>query len=74
MGEENIAAAYEAPPPVRRLGRTLHRHRRLRIGLIQLAYVVGGIVLGLVLPRIPWGSRYRAPRRPRCCSQWERVS
>jgi len=60
MGEENIAAAYETPPPVRRLGRTLHRHRRLRIGLIQLAYVAGGIVLGLVLPRIPVG--FTVPR------------
>jgi uncharacterized membrane protein len=60
MGEENIAAAYEAPPAVRRLGRTLHRHRRLRIGLIQLAYVAGGIVLGLVLPRIPVG--FTVPR------------
>jgi len=60
MGEENIAAAYEAPPAARRLGRTLYRHRRLRIGLIQLAYVAGGIVLGLVLPRIPAG--FTVPR------------
>jgi uncharacterized membrane protein len=60
MGEENIAAAYEAPPAARRLGRTLYRHRRLRIGLIQLAYVAGGIVLGLVLPRIPVG--FTVPR------------
>jgi uncharacterized membrane protein len=60
MGAENIAAAYETPPPARGLGRTLHRHRRLRIGLIQLAYVVGGVVLGLVLPRIPVG--FTVPR------------
>jgi uncharacterized membrane protein len=60
MGAENIAAAYETPPPVRRLGRTLRRHRRLRTGLIQLAYVVGGVALGLALPRIPVG--FTVPR------------
>jgi uncharacterized membrane protein len=60
MGEESIAAAYEAPTGRRRLGRTLHRHRRLRVGLTQLAYVAGGIVLGLVLPRIPVG--FTVPR------------
>jgi hypothetical protein len=47
-------------PATRRLGRTLRRHRRLRIGLTQLAYVVGGIVVGLVLPRIPVG--FTVPR------------
>ncbi len=45
---------------MRMLGRTLHRHRRLRIGLTQLAYVVAGIVLGLVVPRIPMG--FTVPR------------
>jgi uncharacterized membrane protein len=52
--------AFEEAPAVRRLGRTLRRHRRLRIGLIQLAYVVGGIALGLALPRIPVG--FTVPR------------
>ena len=52
--------AFEGVPAARRLGRTLRRHRRLRIGLIQLAYVVGGIALGLVLPRIPVG--FTVPR------------
>jgi uncharacterized membrane protein len=60
MGEESIAAAYEAPTGRRRLGRTLRRHRRLRTGLIQLAYVVGGVALGLALPRIPVG--FTVPR------------
>jgi uncharacterized membrane protein len=50
--------AFDEAP--RGLGRTLHRHRRLRIGLIQVAYVVAGIVLGLVLPRIPVG--FTVPR------------
>jgi uncharacterized membrane protein len=52
--------AFEGAPATRRLGRTLRRHRRLRIGLTQLAYVVGGIALGLVLPRIPVG--FTVPR------------
>jgi uncharacterized membrane protein len=60
MGEESIAAAYEAPTGRRRLGRALRRHRRLRTGLIQLAYVVGGVALGLALPRIPVG--FTVPR------------
>jgi len=44
----------------RMLGRTLHRHRRLRIGLTQLAYVAAGVVVGLVVPRIPVG--FTVPR------------
>jgi uncharacterized membrane protein len=52
--------AFEGAPAARRLGRTLRRHRRLRITLIQLAYVVGGIALGLALPRIPVG--FTVPR------------
>ena len=52
--------AFEEAPAARRLGRTLRRHRRLRITLIQLAYVVGGIALGLALPRIPVG--FTVPR------------
>lgn len=51
---------FGGAPPARRLGRTLRRHRRLRIGLIELAYVVGGIAVGLVLPRIPVG--FTVPR------------
>jgi uncharacterized membrane protein len=56
----NSRGAYEGAPSVRMLGRTLHRHRRLRIGLMQLAYVVAGVVLGLVVPRIPVG--FTVPR------------
>ena len=52
-------AGQEAPSP-RMLGRTLHRHRRLRIGLMQLAYVAAGVVLGVVVPRIPIG--FTVPR------------
>jgi uncharacterized membrane protein len=52
--------AFEKAPAVHGLGRTLRRHRRLRIGLIQLAYVAGGIALGLVLPRIAVG--FTVPR------------
>jgi uncharacterized membrane protein len=52
--------AFEEAPAARRLGRTLRRHRRLRITLIQLVYVVGGIALGLALPRIPVG--FTVPR------------
>jgi uncharacterized membrane protein len=60
VGVETGGDAFEGVPAARRLGRTLHRHRRLRIGLIQLAYVVGGIALGLLLPRIPVG--FTVPR------------
>jgi uncharacterized membrane protein len=59
MDPENGGGAF-AEAPVRSLGRTLHRHRRLRIGLTQLAYVAAGIALGLVLPRIPVG--FTVPR------------
>jgi hypothetical protein len=55
MSAEFSGGAYEEAPAVRRLGRTLHRHRRLRIGITQLAYVVVGIALGIVVPRIPVG-------------------
>jgi uncharacterized membrane protein len=60
MSADSGGDAFEGAPAVRRLGRTLRRHRRLRIGLIQLAYVVGGIAVGLVLPRIPVG--FTVPR------------
>ena len=60
MGVETGGDAFEGAPAARRLGRTLRRHRRLRISLIQLAYVVGGIALGLALPRIPVG--FTVPR------------
>jgi uncharacterized membrane protein len=56
----NSGGAYEAAQSVPMLGRTLHRHRRLRIGLTQLAYVAAGVVLGLVVPRIPVG--FTVPR------------
>jgi uncharacterized membrane protein len=60
LNVESGGDAFEKTPAVRGLGRTLRRHRRLRIGLIQLAYVVGGIALGLALPRIPVG--FTVPR------------
>ena len=56
----NSGGAGEEAPDVRMLGRTLHRHRRLRIGLMQLAYVAAGVVLGVVVPRIPIG--FTVPR------------
>jgi uncharacterized membrane protein len=60
MSTESGGDAFEKAPAVRGLGRTLRRHRRLRIGLIQLVYVAGGIALGLLLPRIPVG--FTVPR------------
>jgi uncharacterized membrane protein len=60
MAEGNVTGTYEESPAVRGLGRTLHRHRRLRAGLTQLVYVLAGIALGLVLPRIPVG--FTVPR------------
>jgi uncharacterized membrane protein len=60
LSAESGGDAFEKTPPARGLGRTLRRHRRLRVGLIQLAYVVGGIALGLALPRIAVG--FTVPR------------
>ena len=60
MSTQSGGDAFDEAPAARRLGRTLRRHRRLRITLIQLAYVVGGIALGLALPRIPVG--FTVPR------------
>lgn len=60
MSAKSGGDAFERVPAGRRMGRTLRRHRRLRIGLIQLAYVVGGIALGLALPRVPVG--FTVPR------------
>ncbi len=60
MSTQSGGDAFEEAPAARRLGRTLRRHRRLRITLIQLVYVVGGIALGLALPRIPVG--FTVPR------------
>ena len=60
MNTDSGADEFAATRPVRTLGRTLHRHRRLRIGITQLAYVVVGIALGIVLPRIPVG--FTVPR------------
>ncbi|HTX70655.1 MAG TPA: DUF2254 family protein [Thermoleophilia bacterium] len=45
-------AAYADARSVRKLGRGLRRRRRLRIGVTQLFYVVVGVVLGLLIPRI----------------------
>ena len=41
--------------PVRRLGRGLHRRRRLRIGLTQLCYTAAGAALGLLVPLVHIG-------------------
>ncbi len=60
MNETSSGGAYAEAPPVRSLGRTLRRHRRLRVGLIQLAYVVAGLAVGLLVPRIPVG--FTVPR------------
>ncbi|MCU0971283.1 MAG: DUF2254 domain-containing protein [Gammaproteobacteria bacterium] len=60
MGAETGGDAFEGASATRALGRTLRRHRRLRVNLTQLAYVVGGIALGLALPRIPVG--FTVPR------------
>jgi uncharacterized membrane protein len=42
-------------PPVRRLGRALGRHRRMRAGLTQLVYLCAGVGLGLVVPHVSFG-------------------
>ena len=47
-----MPAAYSKARPVRRLGRALHRRRRLRAGLTQLLYVLAGVALGLLIPHI----------------------
>jgi uncharacterized membrane protein len=46
-------AAYVRERPIHKLGRGLRRRRRLRIGITQLFYVVVGVGLGLLIPRIP---------------------
>jgi uncharacterized membrane protein len=60
MSAEQNLGAYTGTPPVRRLGRTLRRHRRLRIGFTQLVYVVAGFALGLAIPHVPIG--FTVPR------------
>lgn len=55
MAAENVTGAYEQGPAAPRLGRTLHRHRRLRAGLKQLVYVLVDIALGLVTAAHPRG-------------------
>jgi len=57
---DNGAGEFVTTRPARKLGRTLHRHRRLRVGITQLAYVAFGIALGIVVPRIPVG--FTVPR------------
>src|SRR5438067_1575224 len=42
--------------PTRRLGGTLRRRRRLRAGIVQLTYVAGASVLGMIVPRIAVGA------------------
>jgi uncharacterized membrane protein len=53
--ETAAGTAYTETRPVRRLGRGLRRRRRLRVGITQLFYVLAGLALGLLLPRISVG-------------------
>lgn len=53
-------SAYGKTRPARRLGRALHRRRRLRAGITQLCYVLAGVALGLLIPRIEVG--FTVPR------------
>jgi uncharacterized membrane protein len=55
VSAETGPAAYAETRPVRKLGRALRRRRRLRVGITQLFYVLAGVALGLLLPRIPVG-------------------
>ena len=55
LSAEAGPAAYAEARPVRKLGRALRRRRRLRVGLTQLVYVLAGVALGLLLPRITVG-------------------
>ena len=55
MSAEAGPAAYAETRPVRKLGRALRRRRRLRVGITQLFYVLAGVALGLLLPRITVG-------------------
>jgi len=55
MSADRTPAAYAETRPVRKLGRALRRRRRLRVGITQLSYVLAGVALGLLLPRIPVG-------------------
>ena len=53
-------SAYGKTRPARRLGRAFHRRRRLRAGITQLCYVLAGVALGLLIPRIEVG--FTVPR------------
>jgi uncharacterized membrane protein len=55
MSADRTPAAYAETRPVRKLGRALRRRRRLRVGITQLFYVLAGIALGLLLPRVTVG-------------------
>jgi uncharacterized membrane protein len=60
VSAERSGAVYAETRPVRRLGRGLRRRRRLRVGLTQLCYVVAGVALGLLVPRVSIG--FTVPR------------
>jgi len=60
MSVESGKNEFSEPRPIRQLGKTLRRHRRLRVGITQLVYMVAGIILGLALPHIPVG--FTVPR------------
>ena len=70
MSVESGGDAFERAPAVRGWGGRCAGTGACASALIQLAYVVGGIALGLVLPRIPVGFTVPAPRPRRCCSRW----
>jgi uncharacterized membrane protein len=57
---ERSGTAYTEARPIRKLGRGLRRRRRLRVGLTQLFYIIVGLVLGLLLPRVQIG--FTVPR------------
>ena len=58
--ETTAGSAYGETRTVRRLGRALHRRRRLRVGITQLFYVLAGLALGLLIPQISVG--FTVPR------------
>src|SRR5512146_5485 len=58
--ETAAGTSYTETRPVRRLGRALRRRRQLRVGITQLFYVLAGLALGLLLPRIHVG--FTVPR------------
>ena len=62
-GRKYLARAADRVGDVqRRDGRRCARRRRVRVGIVQLVYVAGAVVLGLLVPRISVGSSVPASR------------